>query len=266
MTGTDVSGSPGDPSQAPLTLELLADLHAGVFDEPLATQLHRRVAADSRAAAVLTALDATVAEVATLPHQRTASIPEGVARRLNTALAAERAGTGPPLDADWASAASPALVADMTSAVRKRRRAGWAGVAILAVAAAATGVVALSGVMPDSTGAPLPENALDSAIGIQAAEPQVLPDGNPASLHNALDQALQAQDYGPLASPERLRSCLTAHGGDAPLGALQVTYAGRRGVLLVLPTDRPAQLRLLVVGPNCNPADPSRIADHFLTR
>lgn len=270
MTRTDASGSAGDstsadPGRAPLTLELLAELHAGVFDEPLAAQLRRRVTADPQAAAMLAALDATVADLAALPHQRTAPIPESVARRLDTALATERAGTGPPLDAGWAGAASPALVADMTSAVRRRHRAGWAGVAVLAVAAAATGVVALSGV-PDSAGAPLAGDALDSAIGIQAAEPLAVTGSNPASLHSALDQALKAQDYGPLSSPQRLRNCLAAHGGGAPQGALEVTYAGSRGVLLVLPTDRPAQVRLLVVGPSCNSADPSRIADHLLTR
>ncbi|MGH3930728.1 MAG: hypothetical protein ACRDTF_12200, partial [Pseudonocardiaceae bacterium] len=73
-------------------------------------------------------------------------------------------------------------------------------------------------------------------------------------------------DYGPLSAPQRLRSCLTTHGGGTPLGALEVTYEGSRGVLLVLPTDRPAQVRLLVVGPSCNSANPSRIADQFLTR
>ncbi|MGQ0776457.1 MAG: hypothetical protein ACT4NY_18860 [Pseudonocardiales bacterium] len=262
MTGTDAPGSPGDPTQAPLTLELLADLHADLFDEPLATQLRRRVAADSQAAAVLTALDATMADLAALPHQRTTPIPEGVAHRLETTLAGERAGTDPALTAGWAAAA-PALVTDMSSAVRRRRRAGWAGVAILAVAAAAIGVVALSGVVMETAGA---GDALDTAIGIQASEPLALDRSNPASLHNALDQALKDQDYGPLSPPQRLRNCLTANGGGAPLGALEVTLEGRRGVLLVLPTDQVGQVRLLVVGPSCNSANPSRIADQLMIR
>jgi len=114
-------------------------------------------------------------------------------------------------------------------------------------------------------------DALDTAIGIQASEPLALDRSNPASLHNALDQALKAQDYGPLSPPQRLRNCLTANGGGAPLGslplgALEVTLEGRRGVLLVLPTDQAGQVRLLVVGPSCNSANPSRIADQLMIR
>lgn len=267
MTGTDASGSPGDPTQAPLTqapltLELLADLHAGVFDEPLAAQLRRRVAADPQAAAVLAALDATVADLAALPHQRTTPIPEDVARRLDTALATERAGTDPRLEAGWAgAAAAPALVTEMNSGMLRRRRAGWAGVAFLAAAAAATGVVALSGVMLDTAGAPP-----DTAIGIQASEPPALTSGDPTSLRHALDQALTANDYGLLSPPQRLRNCLTANDAETPLGALEVTLDGRRGVLLVLPTDRSEQFRLLVVSPTCNSATPSRLADHLMIR
>lgn len=258
MTGTDASGSPGDPTQAPLTLELLADLHAGMFDEPHAAQLRRRVAADSRAAAILAGLDATVADLAALPHQRTTPTPDSVVRRLDTALATERARTDPPLGAGWSGAASPALVADMTSAVRRRHRAGWAGAAFLAAAATVTGVVALSGVLLDTAG-----DALDTAIEIQGPKPLALTSDN---LPDALEQALKARDYGPLSPPQRLRNCLTTHGGGAPLGALEVTYEGSRGVLLVLPTDQPEQVRLLVVGPSCDAADPSRIAEHLLTR
>lgn len=263
MTATDASAGPGDPAQAPLTLELLADLHAGLFDEPVAAQLRRRVAADPQAAEVLAALAATVADLAALPHQRTAPIPERVARRLDTALATERAGTGLAPQAGWTGATVPTLVAELTQALRRRRRAGWAGVAILAAAAAAIGVVALSGVTLRTTGAPLTGDALGTAIGIQSAEPLVLTPGN---LHSALDQALATPDYGPLSAPQRLRNCLTANGGGTPLGALEVTLEGRHGVLLVLPTDRTAQVRLLIVGPNCASANPSRIADHLMIR
>lgn len=253
MTGSGGQVPPDDPVDAPLSLELLADLHAGVFDEPLAAQLRRRVAADSGASAVLAALDATVADLAALPHQQTVRIPDSVARRLDAALATERA-------------ASPALVADMTLEVRRRRRVGWAGVAIAAAAAAAIGVVALSGVQLDTAGTPLAGDALDTAIGIQSSEPLALTHGN---LRDALGQALEARDYGPLSPPQRLRNCLTANGvapGGAPLGALEVTQDGRRGVLLVLPTDRIEQVRLLVVGPNCGSGNPSRMADYLMIR
>ncbi|MGH3911993.1 MAG: hypothetical protein ACRDTC_01075 [Pseudonocardiaceae bacterium] len=267
MTGTDAPAYPGDPARAPLTLELLADLHAGVFDEPLATQLRRRVATDSQAGAVLAALDATVAELAELPHQRTTPIPDDVVRRLDATLATERADEDSPLETAWAGApASPELAANMTAAVRRRRRAGWAGVAIMTAAAAMIGVLALAGLAPDTTGAPRADDALGTAIGIQSAEPFVLTQSN---LHDAFNQALATQDYGALSPPQRLRNCLMAHGaapGTTPLGGLEVILDGRRGVLLVLPTDRLDQLQLLVVTTNCSPAAPSRLATHLMTR
>src|SRR5262245_31062556 len=113
MTGTDGTGTDGrvtseDPAQAPLTLELLADLHAGVFDERVSAQLYRRADADPRAREILAALDATVADLNALSQQRTAPIPDAVAGRLDAAVAAEM------------QRGAPAPVADL-SARRGRR-------------------------------------------------------------------------------------------------------------------------------------------------
>lgn len=268
MTGTDAPAYPGDPAQAPLTLALLADLHAGVFDEPLATQLRRRASADSQAGAVLAALDATVAELAALPPHPATPIPEDVVRRLDAALAAECAGNASPLQTAWAGVAAspPGLVADMTAAVRRRRRAGWTGVALMTAAAVMISVVALSGLALDTAGTPRTDDALGTAIGIQSPEPFALTESN---LHDALNQAIVAPDYGALSPAQRLRSCLTANGvasDNAPLGGLEVTLDGRRGVLLVLPTDRLEQLQLLVVPTNCSPATRSPLATHLVTR
>ncbi|MGH4025042.1 MAG: hypothetical protein ACRDRV_10715 [Pseudonocardiaceae bacterium] len=265
-TGTDGTGTDGqiaseDPARVPLTLELLADLHAGVFDERVAVQLHRRAAADARAREILAALDATVADLSALPQQRTPPIPDAVATRLDGAVAAELQRAAPP------PAAPPPPVDDL-SARRSRRtgRAGWAGLAILAAAAAATGVVALSGLQLETTGTPQANDALGSATGVRSPEPLTLTRTN---LGGAVDQALKARDYGPLAQPQLLRNCLAANGvpgGGEPLGALEVTLDGRPGVLLVLPTGRIAQVRLLVVGPDCGPDDPSHMADYVVGR
>lgn len=256
MTGTDAPAFPGDPALVPLTLELLADLHAGVFDEPLATLLRRRVAADPRAGAVLAALDATVADLATVADQQAARIPDRVASRLDSTLAIASATRAVPEHVDRPRADPP----------RRRRRAGWSGVALAVAAAAAIGVLALSGMQLDTAGSGLGGDALDTAIGIQSPEPPVL---TRDSLHLALEQALQTRDYGPLSPPPRLRSCLRANEvalGAAPLGALEVTLDGRRGVLLVLPTSRIEQLRLLVVSPNCGSAGPATLADQLMIR
>jgi len=80
----------------------------------------------------------------------------------------------------------------------------------------------------------------------------------------ALNHTLGARDYGPLPRPETLRHCLDTNDvpvRDEPLGAREVTLDGRRGVLLVLPTTRIAHFRLLVVGSDCGPGRPSRMAD-----
>ncbi|HEX2298105.1 MAG TPA: hypothetical protein VHH34_06240 [Pseudonocardiaceae bacterium] len=269
MSGTHGSGTNGtgiegtgpedrltseDPAQAPLTLQLLADLHAGVFDERVAAQLHRRAAADSRAREILAALDATVADLNALPQQHTPPIPDAVAARLDAAVAAEMQRAPTPAPADLSARRS-----------RRTGRAGWAGLAILA-AAAATGVVALSGLRLETAGTPQANDALGSATGVRSPEPFTLTRTN---LGGALDQALKARDYGPLAQPQLLRNCLAANGvsgGGQPLGALEVTLDGRPGVLLVLPTGRIAQVRLLVVGPDCGPDDPAHLADYVVGR
>ncbi|MGH4015573.1 MAG: hypothetical protein ACRDSL_16960 [Pseudonocardiaceae bacterium] len=270
MTGTDGQVSPGDPTAGPLTPELLADLHAGVLDEQVATPLRLRVAADAQARTVLAALDATVAELGALPQQRTAPMPDAVANRLDAALAAEAARASrlpvdPPPDTRVGVAQVPPMpVADL--AARRRRRTGWAGIGILAAVAAAIGVVALSGVQLDTAGTPRGGDALGNATRVQPSEPFALTSGN---LGGALDQALKARDYGPLTPPPMLQNCLAANGvagGGAPLGALEVTLNGRRGVLLVLPTGQIAQVRLLVVGPSCSPGNPSELAEYVLRR
>jgi hypothetical protein len=99
MTGSEGPIRPGDPpdrsaARSPeWSLDLLADLHAGVLTEQAATSLRARAIADPQARAVLAALDATVADLAALPTQGPARIPNAVAQRA-------RSPAGP--DADWA--------------------------------------------------------------------------------------------------------------------------------------------------------------------
>lgn len=261
MTDTEGTGADGQvpsegPAEAPLTLELLADLHAGVFDDHVAARLHRRAAADSRAREILAALDATVADLGALPQQRTPAIPDAVAARLDARLDAAVAAR--------LQRGGPAAVTGLSA--RSARRARWAGLAILAAAAAATGVAALSGVQLETAGTPQAKEVVGRAPGVRSSEPLTLTRTN---LGGALDQALKARDYGPLAPPQLLRNCLAANGvpgGGQPLGAIEVSLAGRPGVLLVLPTGRIAQVRLLVVGPNCGPGNPSHLAEYLVGR
>jgi hypothetical protein len=77
------------------------------------------------------------------------------------------------------------------------------------------------------------------------------------------DLPLGGRDYGPLSDPGRLAGCLARVGapGATVLGARQVNWAGRPGVLLVLPTAEPGRLRVLVVSPDCAEDTGSLLAD-----
>ena len=255
MTGTDAQNV-GDPTDGPLSVEILADLHAGVLDERAAARLRQRVATDPQASTVLAALDATVAELAAVPQQRTVRMPNEVAQRLDAALAAEARRNGRRV----LPQPSPAPVGDL--AARRRRALGWAGAGLLA--AAATAVVAAAGVQWQTAGTPRAADALGTAHGVHPDQPLAL---TRATLGNALDEARTARDFGPLSSPAQLRSCLAANDvgrGGVPIGAREVTLDGRPGILLVLPTGELGQFRLLVVGPDCGPGNPSQLADSMV--
>src|SRR4051812_20553350 len=125
MSGSERrQGTPIDP---PWSVDLLADLHAGVLDAETEALLRPRVEADPDARAVLEALDATLADLSSLPP---IPMPRDVAARIDAALAAEAHGV-------------PAPVVSLNDArQRKYKRLGW-GASVLVAAAAAVGVIAV---------------------------------------------------------------------------------------------------------------------------
>lgn len=261
MTGNDGHGRRDDPLDGAPSVELLADLHAGVLDEAQAAELRERVAADPQARAVLEALDATVTELAALPAQ---PIPTSVAERIDSALAAEAARpTGAPVPP--AGVPGFADVAGFAgSRSRRRRSAAWVSAAVLTTAAAVVGVVVLLGGPRHTAGIPRAGDAPGVATGVGPTAPQALTSDE---LGGMLSQALAQRRLGPLSEPGRLQGCLAANGVTDradPLGAMPVTVDGRRGVLLVLPTGRIAQFRLLVVGEDCAPGHPAPLADQLI--
>ncbi|MGI8816038.1 MAG: hypothetical protein ACR2G2_12395 [Pseudonocardia sp.] len=86
------------------------------------------------------------------------------------------------------------------------------------------------------------------------------------------------RDFGSLSDPATRTACLTrqvaapppapgtapadAPAAPEPLAGRQVVLDGRPGVLMVLPTDRPGRLRLLVVDPECG----ATLADDIVGR
>ena len=95
MTGDDVQPARGrgDPGGPRWSLDLLADLHAGVFDDEVTAALLAQAAADPQARATLDALDATRAALAALPPL---VMPDTVASRIAAALQAEATDPGGP--------------------------------------------------------------------------------------------------------------------------------------------------------------------------
>ncbi|GAB3312399.1 hypothetical protein EK0264_09485 [Epidermidibacterium keratini] len=124
---TDPSQSaPGAGSACP-DVDTLADYQAGVLDEQTSAEIAAHVAADPRCQQVLAALDATVAQLRSMPPVR---MPENVAARINAALAAE-AGRGsaprlhavpPATDLDQSTTAAPTAAgpAPLTAAAGER--------------------------------------------------------------------------------------------------------------------------------------------------
>jgi len=280
MTGNDAPPTEGGgaPERPPYPLELLADLHAGALDEPVAVELRRRLQNDQDAQATLAALDATRAALGSLPPLR---MPDDVAARIDAAAAGRAAATP---DAHGYGAAGPAgggpagggpagrgaeapgaPVVDLAAARARRRRGLIAGAGLLTAAAAVVGVIAVANL---TGGGRTPGEPVASATN---PSDQVLPPlaVSQDNLGGALDDAMATQDYGPLGAAGRLDACLAAVRLDpstTPLGAREVNLDGKPGVLLILPTGTAARFRLLVVSPECGPGQPTVLADTTVGR
>ena len=86
----DADKDPGDHSDAdpPLTVELLADLQAGLLDDDSAARLRKRVRDDPEAGRILRALNQVRRDVATLGADEAAApdVPPEVTARVSAAL------------------------------------------------------------------------------------------------------------------------------------------------------------------------------------
>jgi hypothetical protein len=260
MTGNDAPPTAAGP---PWPLDLLADLHAGVFDKDTAAELRTRIATDPDARATLAALDATRTELAALPPLR---MPDDVAARIDRALREEAAAQPVPGQGQGQGQPTMAPVVDLAAArARLRRRGLLLGAGLFTAAAAVVGIITVSGLTGGTTtgtpraGAPHP--------GDQALPPLAI---SRADLGDALDDALATNDYGPLGAADKLDACLAANRLDPatvePLGAREITLDGKPGVLIVLPTGTAARFRLLVVSPHCGPGNPATLAETIVGR
>jgi hypothetical protein len=242
---TDGTRGTGVPDRSPWSVDLLADLHAGVLDPRESAQLWAQVNTDPQARAIIDALDSVKDGLEQLRDAPAPPMPAHFAARLDAALDAEarRAFSGP-------QAGAPVI--DLAEARRKRsRRMAW-GVGALTAAAAAVAVTVA--VLPgtkqttDGVAAPVPS----ASEGTNAEPPLALKTEDIGSVAGQLGGK---KDYGPLKDQAGLDKCLETNGLDPAkaqtIGVRPVTLDEKPGVMAMLTTGEATKFRILVVQADC---------------
>ncbi|MEJ2858750.1 MULTISPECIES: anti-sigma factor family protein [unclassified Saccharothrix] len=236
-------------SGPPWSVDLLADLHAGVLDPQTEAELRAAVAHDPEAQDVLAALDATVADLRDLPS---IPMPRAVADRIDAALAEEfrRAGASP--------AQAPAPVVDL-AARRRKKQLGW-GAGLLAAAAVAVGVVVVTtqGTPASNPGGNVAQPT--SNANTPATQRPLAVKGN--DFGPVFGDVLKAQNYGPLENQEKLAGCLQGANiaSSKPLGVSPITLDDKDAVMAILPGGKPGAFKIVVLDPDtCGPDNPNGV-------
>lgn len=252
---SDPRAADREPYDPPLTVELLADLQAGLLDDDAAARLRSLIRADPEASGILRALNRVRSDIAAVGANSSApDPPPAVATKISAALSS-------------ASARGPRVGGAAHCA---RPRVGPAK-AIAAVAGLGAVIVAvgLGTVALVHAPAPMP-SAPTTAEHITVSTP---PPAIPLSQAQILGLLARSPDFGPLGSPlndpSRRASCLSGLGYPAStsvLGARQIEVNARPAVLLVLPGDTPDDLAVFAVAPQCSAADTGLLASTGIPR
>ena len=235
-----------EADEPPLTVEVLADLQAGLLDDESAARVRRRVRDDPEAEKILRALNRVRCDVATLGAEPAPDVSPDVTARISAALGSAVAGE------------------PVAHSARPRNRpsrvvAGVAGVGAI-LAAVGVGTAALI-TAPE----PAPSTPVTAEHITVSTPPMVIP----LSQDEILGLLDQSPDYGPLGDPARRASCLTGLGYPAStqvLGARRVEINARPGVVLVVPGDTPHSLAVYAVALNCSAADTGLLANTQVPR
>jgi hypothetical protein len=247
-TGAADDGRAGaDP---PLTVEVLAELQAGLLDDEAAARVRKQVRADPHAEGLLRALHRVRRDVAAAGTDPTSApdVPPEATERISAALTA----IGPFSGAAAAHSARPHTRPGRTIAAA-------AGLGAL-LAAIGVGTTALL-----RAPAPTPSTPATAEHITVSTPPMVIP-----LTHAEIWGLLGSRpDYGPLGDPARRASCLGGLGYPAStqvLGARPIEINARPGVLLVVAADTPDNLAVFAVAPNCNAADTGLLASTQVPR
>ncbi len=235
-----------EADEPPLTVELLADLQAGLLDDESAARVRQRVRDDPDAEQILRALNRVRCDVATLGADPAPDVPPEVADRISAALGSAEA--------------TPSVA----HAARPRMRPGR-------VVAGAAGAAALLAAVGVGTAALItaPEPAPSTPVTAEHITVSTPPMVIPLSQDEILGLLDQSPDYGPLGDPARRASCLTGLGYPAAtqvLGARRVEINARPGVVLVVAGDTPHSLAVYAVALNCSAADTGLLANTQIPR
>jgi hypothetical protein len=254
-----VGGSAGDPGdsrrpafdpEAPITVEVLADLQAGLLDDDAAAHVRRRVRNDEALARQLTGLDQVRRQLALLSADAPSApeVPPAVTERIVAALrAANDDGSPVPGHAVRGARMRPRVVVATTGV-------------LAAIAAAGIGTAML--VRPADPA----RSEGPTAETISVSRP---PSPFPLSQPALVDLLGQPPDLGPLADPQRRSSCLAGLGYSTStrvLGAKRILAGGQPLVVLLVPGSAPKAVNALVVRPNCSSADTGLLADTALNQ
>jgi len=236
--GEDVDGT----AEAPVTLEQLADLQAGLLDDAAATRLRRLIRDDPDVARQFAALQQVRHDLKALAAAPAADPPVEVTAAISGALrGAPPVGQHPPMHA----------------ARRRVPPSAWIG----AAAAAAAVVVAVTMLRHDAEPSS-PTAAGPTASSLTAPRHS----GMPMSDHTILGLLQRPADLGSLTDPSRLRSCLQGLGYSAPTPVLGATVVEGGRVLLLLPESDPRSVMALLVTEGCRADAAGLLADALLTR
>ncbi|MBA0046756.1 hypothetical protein [Mycobacteroides sp. LB1] len=269
-------------AEVPLSLEVLAELQAGVYDAGDTDILRQRAEQDRDARSTLAALDQVRADLAVWMDSPAPDVPGSVVDDIVAALRAETSkSTLPAVAANAVRPANPSLnlVTGSVPLDHRRRPAAkrrWiaystAGLAAAACAAVAVTLIAQNERRVSETTAAVAGPSLSQQTAPQTGAP-VAPNlpatrargvtAFPISGNEITALVGRTPAFGDLADAAKRASCLAGLGFEAStpvLGAQTLDIDGP-AVLMVLPAERPGELLAVAVRPGCNQSDPQRVA------
>jgi hypothetical protein len=220
----------------PYPLDMIADLHAGVYPDEVADALRAKVLDDPDSVAIWKALDATTDELASAPVIE-GSLPGYAQHKVDQALHM--------LAADHHDATAEAV-----TPLRRHRGAVLFSAVAAAAAVAAIAIATTFAFSDRSEPAIAEENA-------PTATPIVVP--SDATLLSALGQSADSA-FGDLARRDRCLAANEIQPATPVLGTSSIQAGGSPAVVILLSTGVAGRFDALVVGADCDTANPATLS------